>query len=455
MKHNERPSASHTLKESLELFLISYYTRWPKNGTLNAKIIEEVARSMTQTHYGAYQAGQLIAGGSHAAIYAIQNSDNLVLKILAETLTEDGDFNRRFIAWLDLVVQLEHPHILSPENYGIEGTQAYIVLPKKSQTLQERLKNQAPLSTEESLRIIGAIADALSFIHEQAMVHGDVKPSNILLDRDGTAYLADFEMRRLLEETYELLGESISFGTAPYRAPEQERGQNLPFSDTYALAAIAFYCLSGEVYQPDQPAAASTINPELALEVDAVLQQGLQPVYARRQNSPSVFFEALKRALLGEEQMVAEAEQSHSAPQVKRGIAFYLRRLGCGILLTLWFMLMLWPCVMIQVLVEGEFVVNLSDRPGHEARIFTTQNEDQRGFGFSFASINSENDERLCIQTNVRYLMWQGENEPVDYCRCYDRVEDRWQTAPAVDSKCRPLPEESTLVISNPLLRGD
>ncbi len=405
---------------------------------------------MQQQEFGAYLIEHIIAAGNYATLYTIQDRPDLILKVLPDDLTEDASFKSRFEATLETTVQLIHPHLLRLYDYGIEETLPYVVMPRLAHSLEDLLKEGKPLSSQKILPILLEIADALDYLHAQGFVHQDVKPSNILFDADGNVYLTDFGLFPLMQETYTLLGKEPTWHLSQYSAPEQVDMRADPTTDIYALGIIAFQCLTGTLpfLNSDEETLAHTItqnapqrptrlNSQLPPEVDDVFLRILAKQPSRRFQSAREMVESLQKILTSETEAPAEETTTLKTTRAKRTPLWWARHIGCGLLLAVWFLLMLSPCVFITVLVQGEFTIQLSDRPNHQLRIFNVDTDDSRGFGFSIGNIQRETEEEVCVVTQVRYIMWRGENEPVDYCQCYTRSEQQWIGGAVLDAQCQ------------------
>ncbi|MEU4447630.1 serine/threonine-protein kinase [Actinosynnema sp. NPDC050801] len=159
--------------------------------------------------------------------------------------TADVDAGRRFDNEARTLARLSHPGLVSVYDAGSSGGTAFVVLRLvEGGTLRARIAD-GPLSVAE-VRALGArLADALAYVHDQDVVHRDVKPSNILLDGDGTPYLADFGLAHLGGSTRFTRTDQL-VGTAAYLSPEQVRGREIgPPSDVYSLGLVLLECLTG------------------------------------------------------------------------------------------------------------------------------------------------------------------------------------------------------------------
>lgn len=176
--------------------------------------------------------------------------------------TDAREFTRRFLREARAASALTHPHILSVHSYGQVDGQYYMVMPLiATGTLANWLSTQTePLPLGEVADILEQTADALDYAHRQGLIHRDIKPSNLLRDTDGTIYLADFGLARVLanNEGSLVLGETTNqvaltqtgetLGTPYYMAPEQIRGEPVgPAADIYALGVVLYLLVTGQV----------------------------------------------------------------------------------------------------------------------------------------------------------------------------------------------------------------
>ncbi len=383
---------------------------------------------------GAYLIGDLLAASQHAIIY--HSSDNLVIKTLPLTLTDDASFPSRFENELDRIAQLDHPHILCPHDYGV----GYIVMPHfPGGTLDERL--ELITDSDEALSLLRPLADALDYTHMEGISHRNIKPTNILFDAVGHPFLADFGLSKVLQETFDLLGQEQTVGDPLYLAPEQPTMAG-PASDIYALGIIAYQLLTGHYPFTGSDKTllpVATHRPTLPNTLDSIFVKALAPHPAHRYGSASAFMRALSIALTGE-----DASQAHSRETSTRTHAItthsqpvrWLRRCGCMVMIFVWLILLLSPCLFLTVLVQGEATLDLSDRPDHRIRLFKIQGDEVAGFGFSLGTIARENEREICIKTRVRYMMWQGNAPATNYCQCYTKTAGSFVLNSPVDEDC-------------------
>lgn len=404
---------------------------------------------------GRYQVGERVGTGRNASVYRVQATAHQVIKVLPVSLSEDISYPQRFDREMERTAQLEHPAILPLVDYGVEKGISYVVMPwMQSGSLAERMAAGKALPISETLSILRRIAQALEYAHTQGVVHGDVHSGNILFDEDGNAVLSDFGLATVLQDTYGMMRQKRWVSDPAFLAPEVWETLNFSaLSDIYALGVAAYQLLTGRLpfeastpsaieyqHRHEKPVPVSAQRPDLPPEVDAILAKVLAKDPAQRYRSAAAFVQALAELVEGEgESEIAEAviENETEKPVVRRlGKGWWTRRVGCWLLIGIWFLLMLSPCLVITVLVQGEVVYGLSDKPGHELRIFKVQSETARGFGISLGTVERESDGNVCILTRVRYAVWRGDAEETNYCQCYHEQAGEWLPLEPVDNQC-------------------
>jgi serine/threonine-protein kinase len=213
--------------------------------------------SLTGRIFGNYQIRESVGRGGMATVYrALDRRDNseVAIKFISPALAETEHFIQRFRREVKVVARLSHPNILPVLDYGEQDGYAYQVMPfVKVGSLSDRL-DKGPISLEAGGRLLDQVALALAYAHQHGIVHRDVKPSNILLDSEGNALLADFGMARLVETQESLTGSAV-IGTPAYMAPEQIQGGPVDArADQYALGVILFQLATGSLpYHANTP----------------------------------------------------------------------------------------------------------------------------------------------------------------------------------------------------------
>lgn len=177
----------------------------------------------------------------------------VAIKFLPEDVASHPEALRRFEREARTASSLNHPNICTLYDFGEEGGRPYIVMEViEGETLQERL-DRGPLPLNEALKLARQLADALEAAHSNGVVHRDVKPSNIIIDKRGNAKILDFGIAcwvgPLAEEassSWKTQTGSI-LGTIPYMSPEQLSGEKVDHrTDLFSLGAVIFKMISGQ-----------------------------------------------------------------------------------------------------------------------------------------------------------------------------------------------------------------
>ena len=191
---------------------------------------------------------QLGQGGS-ATVYLAESSScksQVALKLLTRRRASQHE-GEHFHVEAALLAQLQHPHIVPLLDFGWEQSMPYLVMEyAPGGTLKSAFPQGVPLPVESILPTVLQLAGALQYVHDQGVIHGDVKPENVLLGPNNRLWLADFgiatRVASVLEEGY---SQREVKGTARYMAPEQIQGHPVPASDQYALAVLVYQWLCG------------------------------------------------------------------------------------------------------------------------------------------------------------------------------------------------------------------
>lgn len=205
---------------------------------------------------GSYQLGLLIGRGGMGEVYEGKHAvlgREVAVKVLSARVKDDEQYQKRFEREARIIAALQHPNIVEIFDYGVEDDTSYMVMELLSgQTLSQNLSLGGRFNLEATRNIVAQIASALDYAHAQALVHRDVKPSNIMLqnDPDGTqrAVLMDFGIAKIAN-TSSGLTQTGTLGTLDYIAPEQIASAESvgKAADIYALAVVVYQMLTGEL----------------------------------------------------------------------------------------------------------------------------------------------------------------------------------------------------------------
>ncbi len=253
--------------------------------------------------------------------YHIRLERTAAVKVL-QAMAPDPDTTARFRHEAQAIAQMRHPNIVNVYDFGeYQGTPYMIVEYVPGGSLADRL-SQGRLHHAKALQHLRGIADGLDYAHELGIVHRDVKPANVLLEKDDTPVLADFGLVKLLRGTSLKSMTGVTTGTPAYMAPEQVTASNVgPAADRYSLATIAYEILTGvipfdgegiiellyaQVHR--EPPLPSARDASLGAQVDAVITRGLSKDPAARWESCTAFVDALAEALAADtERVLAKA----------------------------------------------------------------------------------------------------------------------------------------------------
>jgi serine/threonine protein kinase/WD40 repeat protein/DNA-binding SARP family transcriptional activator len=245
-----------------------------------------------------YELREPLGQGDFGVVYrAFQPSvgREVAVKMIRPEYANHPDFVRRFESEARTVAQLEHPHVVTLLDYWRGPDGAYLVTPvMRGGSLAEALR-RGGWNLEPALQLLNQIGGALAYAHRRGVVHRDVKPGNVLLDDEDNAYLSDFGIAaRLTDDAGAPMTTSLS-----YIPPEETRGEpHSPRSDVFSLGVLAFELLTGHHPAGRRPLpAASTARPDLAPELDEVLQQAAADQPANRFERVDDFLRAVRRAV--------------------------------------------------------------------------------------------------------------------------------------------------------------
>jgi serine/threonine-protein kinase len=203
-----------------------------------------------------YEVEELVGHGGMSSVYKARDSlleRYVALKILHEQYSADDDFVERFKREARSVAQLQHPNIVTVIDRGEADGRQFIVFEYiDGENLKEHVVRKGRLPIQEALEIAVEVARGLAFAHQNGIIHRDVKPQNVLLNGDGQAKVTDFGIARTLDVDG-MTQTGTVLGTSNYIAPEQASGRRVDaHSDVYALGAVLYELLAGEVPFPGE-----------------------------------------------------------------------------------------------------------------------------------------------------------------------------------------------------------
>src|SRR5215213_7160559 len=247
-----------------------------------------------------YRIEERVGRGGMGVVYRAEHLNlrrRAAIKIIAPDLAESEGFRERFTREARIAAALQHPNIVTVYDAGeVDGILYLAMQYIEGNDLSAMLRKDGRLRPYRAVDVCRQVASALDAAHAMGLIHRDVKPANVLIE-GRTAFLTDFGLTKRLDGTHAQItrvGDVV--GTIHYVAPEQIEGRTVSArSDVYSLGCLLYHCLSGQVPFPrdtdvaviyahlsEDPPKLSTVRPELAGGLDAVIAKALDKSPDRR-----------------------------------------------------------------------------------------------------------------------------------------------------------------------------
>ncbi len=263
-----------------------------------------------------YRLEALLGQGGMARVYRgvdIRLKRYVAIKVIDAPYQTDPDYAFRFEREAQAIAQLDHSHIVRLYRYGEAAGLLYMAMQyidgaNLGEVLATYRADQEFIEPADAQRIIREVCLALDYAHGQGVIHRDVKPANIILDRQGRAILTDFGLALLID----LGTRGEIFGSPHYLAPEQaiSSAAAVPQSDLYSISVILYEMFTGQVpfdaelpldiarmHMTDPPRPPRELRPTISLELEAVILKALAKEPEERYASGAALADALDRAL--------------------------------------------------------------------------------------------------------------------------------------------------------------
>ncbi len=278
---------------------------------------------------GDYQIISKIGQGGIAEVYkALQMSleREVAIKVLSSEYTYDSDIVKRFERESILIARLNHPNIVNVIDKGTQGKRYYFVMEYVDGSNFRAIIDNPNIDLKVKIEIIVQVCKALDFAHKNGIIHRDIKPGNILIDRQGNAKVADFGIARLRDTVEaDVTASDIVMGTLAYMSPEQKYSStNVDHStDIYSVGVILY-----EILCDKKPAGAfkspSEINPHLPLALDGIIHKCLAESPSDRYTTAGELKDALLNAFSGEIYNSAPADSTIARVELFMGKCRFL-----------------------------------------------------------------------------------------------------------------------------------
>ncbi len=272
---------------------------------------------------GDYLLMQCVSKGGVADVYGARIVNNatvqrldektfdVAVKIFRPSYARRSSFRDYFMAEAEKIAQLTYPNILSILEYGEGDDLLYLVTPFMTHgTLDDLLRRVGGhLSAIQALPIMQQLCSAIQYAHNEDVLHGNIKPSNVFVTADGRVLLTDFGIAHSYDDSQQSLTR-VGWGSAEYAAPEQSLGLLRRPSDVYSLGVLLFHILTGSTpftgqtpvevllkHVRQQPPSSRSFVSTVSDAVDSVLQKALQKRSEDRYPSANEFLQAFAHAV--------------------------------------------------------------------------------------------------------------------------------------------------------------
>ncbi|MEE8147670.1 MAG: protein kinase, partial [Longimicrobiales bacterium] len=271
-------------------------TRSPDAPTIqsNVSVRRIIADSLAKATAGDFEIIRELGHGAMGAVYLAKDLSlgrRVAIKLIAPALLDNPTMVERFILEAQTVASLKHPNIVNVHSVREFADLHYFVMDYiDGPSLQKVLRNHGPLEVSVVQALLFQVGSALSYAHRRGrgVIHRDVKPANIMLDREGNAFMTDFGISKIAQSKSGLTVTGTTVGTPDYMSPEQCRDEDLTgASDQYSLGIVAYEMLCGS-----PPFSGSHHVVMFAHTIDAP-----SPVAELRADCPSEVADAVMRML--------------------------------------------------------------------------------------------------------------------------------------------------------------
>ncbi|NOY76001.1 MAG: protein kinase, partial [Kiritimatiellaeota bacterium] len=237
---------------SVELTEAGTLVECPDCGTMNTAPASGLSEGSI---IGDFKLEKLLGKGGMGEVWLARQQSllrNIALKILSPSLSEDGEFVKRFVKEVQIAGKLTHPNIVMAYGAGSKDSILYLAVSYVEGRSLGDILHERTLDEAVALKIVREMGEALKYAWTKfKMIHRDIKPDNIMISSAGTAHLMDMGISKLLGDDASLTMTGSILGTPNYISPDQAMGRSLDFrSDIYSLGATLYHCLTGSIPFP-------------------------------------------------------------------------------------------------------------------------------------------------------------------------------------------------------------
>lgn len=267
---------------------------------------------------GRYVVEEIVGTGGMAVVYRAWDKKKkriVAVKVLRPEYEGDFEFVRRFSREAEAASKVSHENIVNMYDVGIDGETRYIVMEYvDGETLKDMIRDLGHLSPDAVVRMGIRILAAVDHAHRSGIVHRDIKPQNILVDREGKVKVADFGIARLkAQQTTRVVDANTSaLGSVHYLSPEQASGEVADEkSDLYSVGVVLYEMLTGSVpfdgdtavsialkHVSEEPKSMRTLDPTISKALDEVVLHALRKAPEERYQTAAEMAMDLRKALV-------------------------------------------------------------------------------------------------------------------------------------------------------------
>jgi serine/threonine protein kinase len=259
---------------------------------------------------GKFKILELLGSGGMSAVYLCEDKQRrrFALKVLPRTLAKDPIILKRFYREARASAALDHPNIVRAYEAGQEQQQHYFVMEYVDGiSLQDLVKEKGPVPIAQAAGYIRQAAVGLQHAYEAGLVHRDIKPGNLLLDRHGIVKILDMGLARFGNDEESVLTKDV-LGTLDYLAPEQAYDSHTVDvrADIYSLGGSLYYLLTGQsplatdtldprvlAQQANRPQPLRVLRPEVPAPLGAIVEKMMAHDPRKRFPTPAAVADAL------------------------------------------------------------------------------------------------------------------------------------------------------------------
>ncbi len=265
---------------------------------------------------GPYRLAEPIGEGAVGRLFRAtneRNGDVVALKVLRDELAADSVYRRRFRREAHIATTIRHANLVHVVDSGEDEDGPYLAARYvDGPSLNSRIRTGSRLSLAELLDVAADVGAGLTALHGHGLIHRDVKPANVMLERDGTALVTDFGLAKGPAMTA-LTRSGVVLGTPQFLAPEviEASGEATAASDVYSFGCLVYACLAGRppftgslievayAHLDDEPADPAAGREDVPPAVSEVVLGALAKDPAQRPRTPTMLAHLLRVAARG------------------------------------------------------------------------------------------------------------------------------------------------------------